>query len=102
MRGPHVFAGYWNRPEETEAAFVDDRWFRTGDVLRADEDGWAHVVDRVKDVIISGGENVYPAEVEAVAAGVGRGRGLRGRRRARRHVGRGRRRLRADARRARR
>jgi fatty-acyl-CoA synthase len=63
-----MFAGYWNRPEETEAAFVDGRWFRTGDVLRVDDDGWAHVVDRVKDMYISGGENVYPAEVEAVAA----------------------------------
>jgi fatty-acyl-CoA synthase len=67
VRGPHVFAGYWNRPEETEASFVDGQWFRTGDVLRVDDDGWAHVVDRVKDMYISGGENVYPAEVEAVA-----------------------------------
>lgn len=68
VRGPHVFPGYWNRPEETAAAFVDGGWFRTGDVLRVDAEGWAHVVDRVKDVYISGGENVYPAEVEAVAA----------------------------------
>ena len=67
VRGPNVFAGYWNRPEETAAGVVDGRWFRTGDILRADDDGWAHVVDRVKDVIISGGENIYPAEVEAVA-----------------------------------
>jgi fatty-acyl-CoA synthase len=67
VRGPHVFAGYWNRPEETEASFVDGQWFRTGDVLRVDDDGWADVVDRVKDMYISGGENVYPAEVEAVA-----------------------------------
>jgi len=67
VRGPHVFAGYWNRPEETESAFVDGQWFRTGDVLRVDDDGWAYVVDRVKDMYISGGENVYPAEVEAVA-----------------------------------
>ncbi len=67
VRGPHVFAGYWNRPEETANSIVDGRWFRTGDVLRADHDGWAAVVDRVKDVIISGGENIYPAEVEAVA-----------------------------------
>ncbi len=67
VRGPHVFAGYWNRPEETAASFVDGSWFRTGDVLRIDDDGWAHVVDRVKDMYISGGENVYPAEVEAVA-----------------------------------
>ena len=67
VRGPHVFAGYWNRPDETDATFVDGQWFRTGDVLRVDDDGWAHVVDRVKDMYISGGENVYPAEVEAVA-----------------------------------
>jgi fatty-acyl-CoA synthase len=66
-----VFAGYWNRPQDTQAAFVDgppgQGWFRTGDVLRVGGDGWAHVVDRVKDMYISGGENVYPAEVEAVA-----------------------------------
>src|SRR3954468_13166127 len=67
VRGPNVFPGYWNRPEETAGSFVDGRWFRTGDVLRVDDDGWAHVVDRVKDMYISGGENVYPAEVEAVA-----------------------------------
>ncbi len=65
VRGPHVFAGYWQRPQETDAAFVEG-WFRSGDVLRVADDGWGHVVDRVKDVIISGGENVYPAEVEAV------------------------------------
>ncbi|HEX2145629.1 MAG TPA: MaoC/PaaZ C-terminal domain-containing protein, partial [Glycomyces sp.] len=64
VRGPHVFAGYWNRPEDTAAGFVDGQWFRTGDVLRVDDDGWANVVDRVKDMYISGGENVYPAEVE--------------------------------------
>ncbi|MCE0767346.1 long-chain fatty acid--CoA ligase [Pseudonocardia kujensis] len=67
VRGPHVFAGYWNLPEETANSLVDGQWFRTGDVLRVDEDGWATVVDRVKDMYISGGENVYPAEVEAVA-----------------------------------
>jgi fatty-acyl-CoA synthase len=66
VRGPHVFAGYWNRPEETAASLLDGEWFRTGDVVRVESDGWAYVVDRVKDMIISGGENVYPAEVEAV------------------------------------
>jgi fatty-acyl-CoA synthase len=66
VRGPNVFGGYWNRPQETAASLVDGEWFRTGDVLRVGDDGWAHVVDRVKDLIISGGENVYPAEVEAV------------------------------------
>jgi fatty-acyl-CoA synthase len=64
VRGPNVFSGYWNRPQETQASFTGE-WFRSGDVVRSD-DGWIHVVDRVKDLIISGGENVYPAEVEAV------------------------------------
>lgn len=67
VRGPHVFAGYWRRPEESAAEVVDGEWFRTGDVLRF-EDGWGYVVDRIKDVIISGAENIYPAEVEAVLA----------------------------------
>jgi fatty-acyl-CoA synthase len=66
VRGPNVFAEYWNRPEETQRSFVDGTWFRTGDVVHVEDDGWTHVVDRIKDVIISGGENVYPAEVEAV------------------------------------
>jgi len=66
VRGPNVFTGYWNRPEDTAASFVDGGWFRTGDVVRVDADGWTYVVDRVKDMIISGGENIYPAEVEAV------------------------------------
>jgi fatty-acyl-CoA synthase len=64
VRGPNVFSRYWNRPAETDAAFVDG-WFRSGDIVRVDPDGWAYVVDRVKDIIISGGENIYPAEVEA-------------------------------------
>ncbi|MEV6235694.1 long-chain fatty acid--CoA ligase [Lentzea sp. NPDC051838] len=66
VRGPNVFAGYWNRPGETRDSYTDGQWFRTGDVVHLDDDGWAHVVDRVKDLIISGGENIYPAEVEAV------------------------------------
>jgi fatty-acyl-CoA synthase len=56
-------AGYWGLPEETEAAFADG-WFRSGDAARVDEDGYVHIVDRIKDMIISGGENVYPAEIE--------------------------------------
>jgi len=68
VRGPHVFAGYWNRPDDTAKALTDDGWYRSGDVVRIDDDGWAYVVDRVKDLIISGGENIYPAEVEAVIA----------------------------------
>ncbi|MFD0689342.1 acyl-CoA synthetase [Actinomadura fibrosa] len=63
VRGPHVMRGYWGRPEETAAAFTDG-WFRTGDAARVDADGYAYIVDRIKDVIITGGENVYPAEVE--------------------------------------
>ena len=68
VRGPHLFRGYWQRPEETAAAFDLDGWFRTGDVVATDADGWTAVVGRVKDMIISGGENIYPAEVEAVIA----------------------------------
>ncbi|RHW25090.1 fatty-acyl-CoA synthase [Nocardioides immobilis] len=64
VRGPNVFAGYWNRPEET-AQVLAEGWYRSGDVVRIEDDGWAYVVDRVKDLIISGGENIYPAEVEA-------------------------------------
>jgi fatty-acyl-CoA synthase len=64
VRGPHVFRGYWDRPGESAAA-LDGGWFSSGDVLRVGEDGWASVVDRLKDLFISGGENVYPAEVEA-------------------------------------
>ncbi|WP_329114889.1 acyl-CoA synthetase [Streptomyces sp. NBC_01465] len=64
VRGPHVMGGYWELPEESAAAFSDG-WFRTGDVARVDEDGYVTVVDRLKDMIISGGENIYPAEVES-------------------------------------
>lgn len=59
-------AGYWNRPDATSAAFSEGGWFRSGDVGTVDEDGYVTVVDRVKDMYISGGENVYPAEVESV------------------------------------
>ncbi|MGF7236856.1 MAG: AMP-binding protein [Frankia sp.] len=64
VRGPNVFRGYWNRPADTDAAFTDG-WFRSGDIVRVADDRWAYVVDRLTDMIISGGENVYPAEVEA-------------------------------------
>ncbi|MPY47557.1 acyl-CoA synthetase [Streptomyces acidicola] len=63
VRGPHVMPGYWGLPEETAAAFTDG-WFRSGDVARTDEDGYVRIVDRIKDMIISGGENIYPAEIE--------------------------------------
>jgi fatty-acyl-CoA synthase len=64
VRGPNVFSEYWNQPETTKSSFIDG-WFRTGDIVRIDSDGWSHIVGRVKDMIISGGENIYPAEVEA-------------------------------------
>ncbi|NLJ54293.1 MAG: long-chain fatty acid--CoA ligase [Intrasporangiaceae bacterium] len=65
-QGPNVMAGYWNRPEATEQALTDDGWFRSGDMGYRDEDGFLFITDRLKDMIISGGENVYPAEIEAV------------------------------------
>jgi long-chain acyl-CoA synthetase len=65
VRGPQVFAGYRGRPDETAAAFHDG-WFRTGDVVTMDERGFITIVDRIKEVIITGGFNVYPSEVEAV------------------------------------
>ncbi|GAB2753675.1 long-chain fatty acid--CoA ligase [Salinifilum aidingensis] len=64
--GPNVTQRYWNRPDATTEAFAEQGWFRSGDVGVADEDGFVTVVDRMKDMIISGGENIYPAEVEAV------------------------------------
>ena len=67
VRGPHVSPGYWQRPRETAEAFHDG-WFRSGDIVRFDADGWATVLGRVTDVYISGGENVHPAEVEAALA----------------------------------
>ncbi|MFF3608968.1 long-chain fatty acid--CoA ligase [Streptomyces sp. NPDC002463] len=65
VRGPNVMKGYWNRPEETEAA-LPDGWLRTGDLARSDEDGYLYIVDRKKDMIIRGGYNVYPREIEEV------------------------------------
>jgi fatty-acyl-CoA synthase len=65
VRGPGVTPGYWHDPESTKAAFTPDGWFRTGDAGRMTEDGVIYVVDRIKDMYISGGENVYPAEVES-------------------------------------
>ncbi|WP_169951021.1 long-chain fatty acid--CoA ligase [Microbispora sp. H11081] len=65
VRGPNVTPGYWGNPEATAAAFTHDGWFRSGDIATLDDEGHLHVVDRVKDMYISGGENVYPAEVES-------------------------------------
>jgi fatty-acyl-CoA synthase len=64
VSGPNVIPGYWHRPQDTQAAFRDGAWFRSGDIATVDADGYIHLVDRLKDMIISGGENVYPAEVE--------------------------------------
>lgn len=68
VRGPNVMPGYWGLPRESADAFTDG-WLRTGDAARTDEDGHVTIVDRIKDMIISGGENVYPAEVENAIAG---------------------------------
>jgi long-chain acyl-CoA synthetase len=65
VRGPQVFSGYYGKPEETEAVFVDG-WFRTGDIVRIDEGGFVRIVDRIKELIITGGFNVAPTEVENV------------------------------------
>jgi fatty-acyl-CoA synthase len=66
VRGPNVMKGYWNRPEATREAIDDEGWFHTGDVGYFDADGFLYLCDRVKDMVITGGENVYPAEVESV------------------------------------
>jgi malonyl-CoA/methylmalonyl-CoA synthetase len=68
VRGPNVFAGYWNRPDATEVSFTADGWFRTGDLGEVDDDGYLRIVGRSKELIISGGFNVYPREVEDVLA----------------------------------
>lgn len=66
LRGPNICAGYWRKAQETAKAFTQDGFFRTGDLAREDEEGFYYLVDRKKDMYISGGENVYPAEIEAV------------------------------------
>jgi len=74
VRGPNVFRGYWRMPEKTRSEFRDDGFFVTGDIARIDERGYVHLVGRAKDLIISGGFNVYPKEIETVIdriAGVG-------------------------------
>jgi malonyl-CoA/methylmalonyl-CoA synthetase len=64
IRGPNVFAGYWRDPIKTAEEFTEDGFFRTGDLGRIDPDGYLHIVGRSKDLIISGGLNIYPKEVE--------------------------------------
>ncbi len=65
VKGPNVFAGYWRMPEKTREEFTDDGWFKTGDVGRTDANGYVAIVGRSKDLIISGGYNVYPKEIES-------------------------------------
>ena len=65
VRGPQVFTGYWENPEETEAVMLPGGWLRTGDLVRQEEDGFYVIADRRKELIISGGFNIYPTEVEA-------------------------------------
>jgi long-chain acyl-CoA synthetase len=66
IRGNNVMKGYWRRPEATAEAIDADGWFRTGDIARVDEDGYFFIVDRKKEVVIRGGFNVYPREIEEV------------------------------------
>ncbi|MDQ2887565.1 MAG: acyl-CoA synthetase [Chloroflexota bacterium] len=68
VRGPHVFAGYWNRPEATAEAFSSDGWFKTGDLGWYSNDGYYTITGRARELIISGGYNIYPREVEDVLA----------------------------------
>jgi acyl-CoA synthetase (AMP-forming)/AMP-acid ligase II len=68
VRGPHIMTGYWNRSDATAETIVDG-WLHTGDVATIDADGFVTIIDRTKDMLISGGENVYPAEIENVLLG---------------------------------
>jgi fatty-acyl-CoA synthase len=68
VRGANVSPGYWRRPAETAAAFTADHWYRSGDIGFLDDAGYLSVIDRKKDMFISGGENIYPAEIEAALA----------------------------------
>jgi malonyl-CoA/methylmalonyl-CoA synthetase len=70
VRGPNVFKGYWRMPEKTAEEFTADGYFKTGDVGKFDANGYLWIVGRSKDMIISGGYNVYPKEVEAVIDGM--------------------------------
>ena len=68
MKGPNVFLGYLDEPEQTARVLTADGWLRTGDIATVDDDGYLYLVDRAKDLIIVSGFNVYPAEVEEVLA----------------------------------
>ena len=69
MRGPHIMQGYWNRPEATREAIDEDGWFKTGDVAVIDSEGFIKIVDRIKDMVLVSGFNVYPTEIEGVVYG---------------------------------
>jgi long-chain acyl-CoA synthetase len=66
IRGHNIMKGYWNRDDANKEAITDEGWFRTGDMAKMDEDGYFFIVDRKKDLIIRGGYNVYPREIEEV------------------------------------
>jgi len=68
VRGPDVFAGFWQAPEPTREALGEDGWLHTGDLARVDREGYIYIVDRKKEMLVSGGFNVYPTEVESVLA----------------------------------
>lgn len=68
VKGAHIMVEYWNRPDATAETIVEDGWLRTGDIATMDAEGFVAIQDRMKDMIISGGENVYPAEIEGVLA----------------------------------
>ena len=68
IKGPNILAEYWRNPEATRES-ITDGWFHTGDIGHVDEEGWVYIDDRKKDLVISGGENIYPAELENVLAG---------------------------------
>jgi len=66
IKGPNIVAGYWNKPEATAKSFTEDGWFKSGDIVRMDEEGFVFILDRAKDMLIRGGENVYSVEIEDV------------------------------------
>ena len=68
VRGPQVMQGYWQRPEASKEVLTDDGWLSTGDIVRFDDEGFLHIVDRKKDMILVSGFNVYPNEIEDVVA----------------------------------
>jgi fatty-acyl-CoA synthase len=66
LRGPYIFSGYWEDPEETKKTIDAEGWVHTGDLAKMDSEGFYYIVDRKKDMFISGGENVFPVEIEEV------------------------------------